>query len=352
MILKNIKLTNYRNIDSAFLEADESMNIICGDNAQGKTNIIEAIWYITGAKSFRGAKTGEEIKFGSEKAEIIAEFSSFGVDNSVKIEISDKKNIFLNGKKISNSYLPEKFSAIVFSPADIRLIYGEPELRRKFLDISICQIYPKYIEFLRDYNRALIQRNSILKDSKKDASLKFFLDDFENEIVKNGTKIIEYRVRYIKKLLEFAPDIYSDFSSKKENLDIKYLSTVKDDFALMLKESRKDDILKGTTGIGPHRDDVCFYINGKPAREFSSQGQKRSIALTLKLASAEILKEITGEQPVALLDDVMSELDVRRQDYILNHIKNWQVFLTCCEKSQFENLKKGKIFIVKNGEIT
>ncbi|MBQ0084480.1 MAG: DNA replication/repair protein RecF [Clostridiales bacterium] len=351
MILKSIKLKNYRNINEAELLADSKMNVICGDNAQGKTNIIEAIWSITGAKSFRGSKDSEIIMFGKEKAVIEAEFISFGVENNVKIEITDKKSIFIGGKKVTAAELFEKFCAIVFSPADIFLISGEPAIRRKFLDISICGIYPKYIEFLRNYNRALVQRNSILKDCKNDASLKFFLDDFENEIIKNGEKIIEYRLRYLKKLEEFAPKIYLELSGKKEKLTAQYISSVKENFRKELKENRKEDILRGVTSVGPHRDDIAFKINGKSAREFSSQGQKRSIALTLKLASAEILKEVTGEQPVALLDDVMSELDKTRQDYILNHIENWQVFLTCCEKAHFENLEKGKIFTVKNGEI-
>ena len=145
---------------------------------------------------------------------------------------------------------------------------------------------------------------------------------------------------------------YHSNEEYKEKIDIEYLCSVKSDFLSELKANRKEDILKGATSVGPHRDDMVFLINGKRAKEFSSQGQKRSIALTLKLASAQILKEITGEQPVALLDDVMSELDKTRQDYILNHISDWQVFLTCCEKAHFENLAKGKIFSVKNGEIT
>ncbi|MBQ0084259.1 MAG: DNA replication/repair protein RecF [Clostridiales bacterium] len=352
MILENISLKNYRNIEFAEIAADKNMNIICGDNAQGKTNLIEAIWLLTGTKSFRGAKENEIIKFSSEKAIINAKVFSHGLESEIKIEIGEKKTFFVNGKKANGTDLLEKFNAIVFSPNDISLVYGEPSFRRKFLDVSICQIYPKYAQYLKNYARALTQRASILKESKNDASLKFFLDDFENELVKNGEKIIEYRRRYLKKLLFYAPDIYHDLSGKKEKIDIEYLCSVKSDFLSELKANRKEDILKGATSVGPHRDDMVFLINGKRAKEFSSQGQKRSIALTLKLASAQILKEITGEQPVALLDDVMSELDKTRQDYILNHISNWQVFLTCCEKAHFENLAKGKIFSVKNGEIT
>lgn len=353
MKIEKIKISGFRNIEEEEFFPDKEMNVICGDNAQGKTNIIEAIWLFTGAKSFRGAKDREMIKINGPYAVAEAEFISSGIKKEAKIEIKEKREAFLNGKKLSSpSELSEHFSAIVFSPGDINIVCGAPSLRRRFLDTAIFQLYPQYIELLKKYNRAVIQRNSILKDSFKDASIRFFLEDFEKEIIKSGEKIIEYRKKYIDMLSKTAPEIYAELSGKKEIFEIDYLSSSGESLEKAIKKSQKEDMKRGITSVGPHRDDILFSINGFSSREYSSQGQKRSIALTAKLASAEIMKRITGEQPVALLDDVMSELDKSRQNYILNHIKGWQVFITCCEKSHFENLKKGKVFTVKNGGIT
>ncbi|MBO5725616.1 MAG: DNA replication and repair protein RecF, partial [Clostridia bacterium] len=244
------------------------------------------------------------------------------------------------------------FNAIVFSPTDLSLIIDGPSVRRRFLDIAIGQLYPRYIEILKKYNRAVMQRNNILKDCIRDASLKFLLDDYEEVIIECGEIIIDYRKKYIEKIKQTAPKIYEGISQKKEVLEIEYLcSSENKGLREKLKISRQEDMYKGVTSVGPHRDDIIFKINAINCRDFGSQGQKRSVALALKLSEAEIIKEITGEQPIALLDDVMSELDKSRQDYILNHIDGWQVFITCCETGHFENLNEGKIFTVKNGEI-
>ena len=352
MIVKKIEIKDFRNIESINLSPSSEINIISGENAQGKTNLIEAIWFFTGAKSFRGIKDNEAVRKNKEKAKIKIEFFSESIENTAEIEIKDKKTAKYNGKSLkSASYLAGNFYCVVFSPDDLNFVSGSPSLRRRFIDIAIGQLYPKYIEILREYNRAVKQRNIILKDSIRDGSLIFLLDDFEKIIANEGKKIIDYRKKYLEYLKNTATEIYSGISEQKEILDIKYKSTVETDFKEELKIARETDKFRGITSIGPHRDDINFKINDLNAREFASQGQKRSIALSLKLAEAEIIKKITDKQPVILLDDVMSELDKSRQNYILNKIKGVQVFITCCDEENFNILENGNIIRIKNGAI-
>lgn len=352
MIIKKLFLKGFRNLFIEEMLPDEKINIICGDNAEGKTNIVEAVWLLTGAKSFRNVRDNELVNFESNFAEIKADFISEGIENNLNIKIKEKRETFFNGKKQNiSSDIAGKFCAVIFSPSDINLITDSPSLRRKFLDTAICQLYPKYIEVLRNYNRAVQQRNNILRDCLKDATLRILLEGFEKSIVENGEKIVAYRKRYIELLNNNAPKIYNDLSGNKEFLEIEYICSYKENFKNELLLRQKEDILRGVTTVGPHRDDILFKINGFSAKEYSSQGQKRSICLALKLAESNIIEEVMGEKPVTLLDDVMSELDKGRQNYILNHIKDRQVFITCCDKSNFEELEEGKVFFVKNGRI-
>lgn len=352
MKVNKIKIQNFRNISDIYLEFDDEINVICGENAQGKTNIIEALWLFSGAKSFRGTKDNEFIKFGEKKAKIYTEFNMLGVENSAQIVFEDKKTAFLNEKKLSNtSSLAGKFNAVVFSPSDLTLVTDGPDKRRRFLDTAIGQLYPNYIEILRNYTRAVMQRNKIIKDYRYDKTLSVMLEVFETEIVDMGNKITEYRKRYINILNKYVSKIYSGISSGKENVEIFYLSKNEILDNEILKNSRQNDMFTATTSVGPHRDDIVFKINEISARNFGSQGQKRSVALSLKLAGAEVIKEISGEYPICLLDDVMSELDEGRQNYILNHIRNWQSFITCCDTSNIKNLKAGKVINIRNGGV-
>ena len=354
MKVLSLDLKNFRNIESTSLEPCDTMNVICGENAQGKTNILEAIWLFTGAKSFRGSKDGEFIKIGCEKAECQLDFFAEGIEKDALLEIKDKRYAILNNTKLkSASLLAGNFNAIIFSPADLKLVTEGPSVRRRFLDTALCQIYPAYIGILRNYTRAVSQRNKIIKDYKYDSTLGVMLDVFENEIAENGKKLVNLRKRYILALKEFLPDIYEGLSSGKENLETEYICTCDEEkIADELKIKRQEDMFSGITSIGPHRDDIEFKIKGLNARSFGSQGQKRSVALALKLAEAEVLKKKTGECPIFLLDDVMSELDPSRQDFILNHIEGMQTFLTCCDPSNIKNLKAGKIFTVKEGKVS
>ena len=354
MKIKDISIKNFRNIKDINIFPDENMNIICGENAQGKTNIIEAIWFFTGAKSFRNSKDTVFVKFGEEKAKLEISFIFKGVEENIKIEIErNKRTAFLNNKKLSSpSLLAGNFGAVIFSPSDLSVIKDSPSVRRKFLDVSIGQIYPSFVEILSDYTRAVVQRNKIIKDYKYDQTLSIMLDIFEKEIAEKGTKIINYRKKYLNILEKYVPYIYSGLSAGKEKIEINYIINCEPDKILEnLKNSRQNDMLSGITSVGPHRDDIDFKINGISVRNFGSQGQQRSVALALKLAGAEVSKEITDEYPVCLLDDVMSELDPSRQNYILNHIKEWQVFLSCCDPANTNSLIKGKIFNIKEGAV-
>lgn len=352
MIIKKLKIKNFRNIEEIEIFPHYNTNIFFGENAQGKTNIIEAIWLFTGAKSFRTNKDIELVSFGYKKAVLEIDFLSEGIEKNAKIIIDEKRCAEVNGKKLKSLLdFASQFNAIIFSPQDISIVTDSPSVRRRFLDIAIGQIYPKYIKILRDYTRAVTQRNSIIKESFKDASLKPLLEDFEVVIIENGEKIIEYRQKYIENIKKFAPKIYNDLSGGKEIFDIEYKKSFKGTLEEAIMLNKREDMIRGTTSVGPHRDDLEFKINGFSARDFASQGQKRSIALTLKLTEAEIIKNITGEMPVALLDDVMSELDKTRQNYILNHIKGWQVFITCCEAAHFSGMEEGIKYNIKGGKI-
>lgn len=353
MRIERLKCLNFRNIEEAELFPDSKMNVICGENAQGKTNLIEAIWFFTGAKSFRNNKDSTPIKFEKIKAKTEIDFIAEGIENQAVMEFSEKRNAFLNGKPLSNpSKLAGKFSAIVFSPADLGIVKDGPAVRRRFLDVAIGQLYPNYIGILQDYMRAVKQRNEIVKELRFDGSISVMLDIFEKEIIENGKKIISYREKYISLINKFLPEIYYGLSGGREVLEVKYILSCNTDlYEDKMLLSRKEDMFSGITSIGPHRDDIEFNLNGTNARNYGSQGQQRSIALSLKLSQAEVIKDISGEYPVCLLDDVMSELDPLRQGYILNHISGWQSFITCCDPSNIENLEKGKIFKVKNGVV-
>ncbi len=351
MKVKNLEIQNFRNISNLNLNFDDEINVICGENAQGKTNIIEALWLFSGAKSFRNSKDNEFIKFGESRAKININFEMLGVENTVAITFSDKKTAYFNEKKLNNtSNLAGKFNAVVFSPTDLNIVTDGPEKRRRFLDISIGQLYPNYIEILKNYTRAVMQRNKIIKDYRYDKTISIMLDIFEAEIVDMGNKIINYRKKYINILNKYVSKIYEGISSGKEKIEIFYITKCDNLNLENLKISRDNDMFTSTTSVGPHRDDMSFKINGINARNFGSQGQKRSVALSLKLAGAEVIKEVSGEYPICLLDDVMSELDENRQNYILNHIRNWQSFITCCDTSNIKNLKEGKVIKIKGGE--
>ncbi len=366
MNVNRIQVKNYRNISEAEIFPDKGVNVIFGENAQGKTNILESIWLFSGFRSFRGSKDNELIKFGEEFLKSEIDFYGAGREQSAKIIISrQSKKILLNSVPLNAaSKFIGNFNCVVFSPAYLSLVKGSPSERRRFIDTAICQIKPSFTKVISDYNKTLVQRNSFLKDLKFNNSAYEFLEIWNEKIASLAAVIINERIDYIKKLSSAAAIIYSGISGEKEEMSIEYKMRVspnryealsdkveKSRIIELIKQSENSDVMYGSTNIGAHHDEIEIKINNMSAKSFGSQGQQRSAALALKLGEAEILKDITGERPVALLDDVMSELDVNRQDYILNHIKDWQVFITCCEPSTVLRLCEGKTFKISNGRL-
>lgn len=359
MKINSISIENYRNIESLNLEFDD-VNIIYGENAQGKTNLIEAIYLFTGSKSFRGVKDKELVKFGSDFSRLKIDFENENRKQNAQIVIDKKRTATLNGiKKKSAAALGEELKAVIFSPVHLSMVKDGPAERRKFMDNALCQLKYNYRSVLKEYNRALVQRNMLLKDISKNSSLTDMLYIWDNNLAKSGAKIIFQRNKYVEALLPYAKEVFDGLSKGKENMDLilkgpfdyKDLSVkeIEKQLLLTFENTRSTDFMNRITTAGPHRDDMEILINAKSARTFGSQGQQRSCVLALKLAEASLLKDMTENEPLALLDDVMSELDLSRQDYILNHIKNWQVFITCCDADTVLRLKKGKTFHMENG---
>lgn len=359
-----VKFENYRNLKNDIIQPCEGVNIIYGDNAQGKTNLLEAVWLFCGGHSFRAAKDSEIIRWDENFARIEMRFFGQEREQTAKILIKgNKKQVEINGvEKKSAAALIEKFCAVVFSPEHLNLIKRGPSQRRKFIDSAICREKLQNAVILSKFNRVLVQRNSLLKDIYRRPSLEETLSVWDEPLILNGAMLIKKRMEYVKMLSQRAKIYHDGISKNSEKLEIKYISSVDaeisdsvDEIAEKLRkkfnENRKDDIRTGVTNFGPHRDDIEILINGKNVRAFGSQGQQRSAVLSLKLAEASVLKERMGEEPVILLDDVLSELDSKRQDFLLNELKGCQVFITCCEKSNKEQLKEGKIFLLKNGEV-
>ena len=361
MKINSIEIADFRNIEQLRAEFDD-VNIIWGENAQGKTNLIEALYLFTGAKSFRGVKDSELVRFGSENAKLKIEFESGGRAQKAELNIGNKRVATLNGiKKKSAAMLGDEIKAVVFSPVHLNMIKDGPKERRRFIDTALCQLKSGYKNLLSDYNRALLQRNNLLKDVYTNPELDSLLYIWNTNLAKIGAKIIYQRLKYIEAIMPYIKDIYSGISGGSEEISVKYIGCADEvcDVAQIEKkilkafeENKVQDLQNKTTSAGAHRDDIDILINGVSARKFGSQGQQRSCVLALKLAEAALLEQMTGEKPIALLDDVMSELDEKRQDYILNRIKGLQVFVTCCDKEQILRLKQGKTINIINGRIT
>lgn len=363
MIVESLFLKNFRNIEE--LEADlcPEVNIIYGKNAQGKTNIVEALWLFTGYKSFRSSRDCELIMFGKESAKIRADFKTNSRNVTCEIAISDKRKCSKNSILLqSPSALTGEYPATLFSPSHLYLIKGGPAERRRFLDIAICQLSPGYAHALKKYKMALTQRNILLKDIQYHSELYDTLEMWEAQLALFGAKIVLKRLKYVDLLKSLTQEIYDGICGGKESLSIMYLmgslheksrseQEIKEELTEKLKQTRKEDILIKNTSVGPHRDDLIVYINGKSARSYGSQGQQRSAALALKLGETQVIREIIGENPIVLLDDVMSELDYKRQDYVLNKIKGYQVVITSCEPPQSKRLTCAKMFQISDGRV-
>lgn len=364
MRISRLHLEQFRNIESLSVFPCETVNIIYGDNAQGKTNLLEAIWLLSGAKSFRGAKDADLIRFGERRALIESDFFCAGRQQTSKIQLEGKKTAWLNDiRQDSITAFAGIFTTVVFSPSHLGLVKDGPAGRRKFLDTSICQITPRYIGMIGQYQRILLQRNTLLKDISYASALLDTLDIWDEKLSALGGVIIRMRMEYTRRLQKEAEDIYKGISMERESFSLDYRpfelpvqegQTQREISSLLLEkmmQNRSEDLRSGSTGIGPHRDDLEISINGRSVRSFGSQGQQRSSVLALKLAESRCIGDILGERPVILLDDVMSELDQNRREYLLNHLTGSQIFITCCDKGYFSRLEGGRVFRMEHGRL-
>ena len=359
MFIKRLQMLNYRNYNVLDISLGPHVNVFMGDNAQGKTNILEGIYYCAFARSHRTSKDRELINWNSDNALLSVTVGRERLDKRIDISIlkDGKKAIQINKIKIKKiGELFGNFNVVMFSPEDLKIIKDSPGVRRKFIDMELCQLNPKYYYNLVQYNKVLNERNSILRNRNINKDI---LDVYDMQLVEFGYNIIIDRLEYIEKLNKYSAKIHSDITSGKERIEFKYISTIKDlgsireNFYSLLEKNRVRDCERGITSVGPHRDDFNVLINDIDTKSYGSQGQQRTAVLTIKFSSLKIIKELTGEYPVLLLDDVLSELDFSRKRYVLSTIGDIQTIITCTGiEDLYEYLDdKSKVFKVKDGEI-
>jgi len=365
MVISNLKLVNYRNHEYSDINFGKKVNIIYGNNAQGKTNILESLYLFATGRSHRTNKSRELIRFGTDYANVKITFESkSGMNTGEMVILTDqKRRIKINEVPINRiGQLMGFFNVVMFSPEDLNLIKEGPSQRRRFLDIGISQIRPNYFYYLQQYVKVLEQRNKLLKEISVKSSLKETLSVWDEKLVEYGSKIIWYRELYIKKLSEFARQVHFNITLGCEKLDISYFPGIRSDqiesekkikelFQIQLLHNSKREIESGMTLVGPHRDEIEFVINNVTVKHFASQGQQRTVVLSLKLAEMEFIKEYTGEYPVLLLDDIMSELDKSRQNFLTNKIEDKQVIITCTDIDKFVNYDQASFFKVEKGMV-
>lgn len=365
MNIESIFLLNFRNYSEEYIELDPGLNIFYGDNAQGKTNIVEAVYLLTMGKSHRTNKYNELVKWDENDTRIRIRFKKedFQYDIDFMLKRNQKKQIKVNGIRLDKlSDIIGKLNTVIFSPDHMKIIKEGPSERRKFIDSILSQTRPKYYYNLSQYLKVLAQRN-ILLNSDKNKSIEKYLDIWDNQLVEYGSKIIRERQLFISEIDKKAWGINKELSGGRENFRLRYMPSVgenkhdvndiKEAFEKKLAEARSADIRRGITNYGPHRDELNLYINDKEVRNYGSQGQQRSALLSLKLSEMDYIKDEIGSMPILLLDDVFSELDKTRQGFLISFIKNVQVILTCTE---YENLYLGdksayKVFYVKSGKV-
>ena len=351
MWIKKIKINNFRNYKSQEINLEKNINIFYGENAQGKTNIIEAIFLSSMGKSFRAKKDKEMIMLGEEKSNIEIEYEKTDRDGKIKIELGNKKIVYINGIKIKKlSELLGKVNVVIFTPDDINILKGGPQNRRRFLDIMISQLRPNYMYNLNLYLKTLEQRNNYLRQIREENKNENMLDIWDEELSNYAINIYNYRKEFIEKIKNKIKNIHSEITNNKEEIEIEYLSECisKEKYLELLKQRRKLDIIKGYTTKGIHRDDFNIYINKKELGIYGSQGQHRTAILSLKLSELNIVKDEIGESPILLLDDFMSELDEKRRKNFLEKINDVQVIITCTEKIDIEN-KEILVYNVRSG---
>lgn len=357
MVIQSLELSNFRNYDFLNIVFDKGTNILYGDNAQGKTNILEAIYLCATTKSHKGSKDKDIVKFGQEEGHIRTYVKKDGQD--IRIDMHLRKNktkgIAIDGTRIKKaSELLGIMNVVFFSPEDLSIIKNGPSERRRFVDMELCQLDPMYLHHLNQYNKIVNQRNRLLKDMWADETLKETLDVWDLQLAMYGEQIIRRRREFIGQLNEILYGIHKNLSGGKEELQIRYEPDCKEEeLSERLKKNRDRDIRLKQTSAGPHRDDFSFMTGEIDIRKFGSQGQQRTAALSLKLSEIELVKQMTKDTPILLLDDVLSELDANRQNYLLNSIGDIQTIVTCTGLDEFVNnrFEINKVFRVTQGSV-
>lgn len=341
MIIKSLELADFRNYETLNISFDKGTNILYGDNAQGKTNILEAIYVSATTKSHKGSKDKEIVNFNKEEAHIRTYLEKEDVEYRVDMHLRSNKSkgIAIDGQKIKKAAdILGLLNIVFFSPEDLNIIKNGPAERRRFADMELCQLDNFYLYNLNNYNKIINQRNKLLKDMYFNPGLKETLNIWDSQLVSFGSKIIERREIFAEQLCEIIGDIHSKLSGGKEELIVKYEPDVLiENFESKMKENQEKDIKTKVTSTGPHRDDFSFIVNGIDIRKYGSQGQQRTAALSLKLSEIELVKRMTKDTPVLLLDDVLSELDSNRQNYLLNSIGDIQTIISCTGLDEFVN---------------
>lgn len=357
MIIKSLDLKNFRNYETLHLELGEGIHILYGDNAQGKTNILEAVYLASVNRSHRGAKDKEMIRFGEEEAHLKLLADKKGLEYRIDMHLkkSGSKGIAVNGVPIRKS---RDFLGIVrtvfFSPEDLQLVKEGPAERRKFIDNELCQLDAVYLNAWLNYKKALEERNQLLKDIYFTPSLRDTLEIWDEQLLRFGTELIERRKSFIDSLSVIVRPVHEKLSGGRETPALFYEANVSsEDFRDELSKAHDRDLKAKTTTVGPHRDDMAFMVNDIDARIYGSQGQQRTSALSLKMAEIELVKEKTGESPILLLDDVLSELDRNRQEYLLESIGGIQTIITCTGLNDFveHQTNLSRVYKVENGEV-
>ena len=353
MWINKIKINNFRNYENQEINLEKNVNVFYGENAQGKTNIIEAIFLCSMGKSFRAKQDKEMIRLNQSNALVEVEFQKSDRDSKIKIQIGNRKTVYVNGVKIKKlSELLGNLNVVMFTPDDISILKGGPQNRRRFLDIMISQLKPNYMHNLSLYAKILEQRNNYLRQIKEEGKDENLLDIWDEKLAEYAVNISKYRYEFIEKIKNKIETIHSQITDNKESIEIEYITECldKEKYLEILKQRRKLDIIKGYTTKGIHRDDFMIYINKKQLNIYGSQGQHRTAMLSLKLSEVNIIEEEIDEKPILLLDDFMSELDQKRRNHFLEKINDTQVIITCTDKIDIEN-KKILIYNVKDGKV-
>ena len=357
MIIQSLELKDYRNYRSLSIEFNKNINILFGNNAQGKTNILEALYMCATTKSHKGSKDKEMIRFKQDEAHLRLYLQKKEISHKIDMHLKKNKTkgVAIDGISIKkSSELFGLLNIVFFSPEDLSIIKNGPSERRKFMDLELCQLDKIYFYNLSKYNKILVQRNNLLKQIKSNPSLIDTLDIWDEQLVNYGINIIKKREEFIVLLNKIIYQIPQKLTGGLEKIKVEYDPSVKEkEFHKELSKKRELDLKNLYTYVGPHKDDISFYVNGIDIRKFGSQGQQRTAALSLKLAEIELVKKIINDTPILLLDDVLSELDKNRKNYLLDSINDVQTIITCTGLDEFINgrIHVNKIFEVNNGVV-